>query len=80
MIKLDNKGFAVSTILYGILSITIIILMLIFATLKSSHDINVDLVTSVEDRLNKCVDGEVNLEYCYSDSSSCNTNEFDACK
>lgn len=71
MNKLDNKGFAVSTILYGILAMSLIILMLILSTMKSSKDMNQNLVEQIEFKLNNCVDKEVELEKCQLTSSSC---------
>lgn len=71
MSKLNNKGFAVSTILYGILSLTILILLLIFAIMKSSKDMNQDLSKSIEENLNKCVTYEVALDNCYFENASC---------
>lgn len=64
MTKLNNKGFAVSTILYGALSLTILVLMLIFGIMKASKDMNKDLVDNVEDNLSNCVLEEVELEKC----------------
>lgn len=79
MIKLNNKGFAVSTILYGILSLTILILMLIFGIMKSSKDMNQELVESIEDRTNKCVLSEVKLEECYFNGGNCDATEYNSC-
>lgn len=79
MIKLNNKGFAVSTILYGILSLTIIILMMIFGVMKSSKDMNQDLAESIEGQLNNCVLSEVKLEECYFKGSNCDYTEYNSC-
>lgn len=80
MIKLNNRGFAVSTILYGVLSLTIIILMLVFGVMKSSKDINQELVESTEERLNNCVLSEIVLENCYfSSDTNCNVEEYYNC-
>ena len=79
MMRLNNKGFAVSTILYGILSLTIIILMMIFGLMKSSKDMNQELVESIEGHLNNCVLSEVELEECYFDGGSCNYQEYNSC-
>ena len=70
MIKMNNKGFAVSTILYGILSLIIIILTLIFSVMKTSKDMNSGLVESLTDSMNKCAQEEANLEICYLDGCS----------
>lgn len=79
MIKLNNKGFAVSTILYGTLSLIIIILMLIFGIMKSSKDMNQELVKSVEDKMNKCAVSEAILEECYLNGGKCDANEYNNC-
>lgn len=79
MIKLDNKGFAVSTILYGILSLTILILMLIFGVMKSSKDMNQDLVESIENKMNECVLSETKLESCYFNGGVCDAYEYNTC-
>lgn len=71
--KIDNKGFAVSTILYGILSLTILILMIIFGVMKSSKEMNEDLVESLEETMNTCVLLETKVEDCYlSGMNNCN--------
>ena len=77
--KLNNKGFAVSTILYGILSLTIIILMLIFGMMKSSKDLNQELVTNIEEDVNECVTSEVELEACYFSGGECDPSEYNSC-
>ncbi len=79
MIKLNNKGFAVSTILYGTLSLIIIILMLIFGIMKSSKDTNQELVKSVEDKMNKCALSEAILEECYLNGGKCDAREYNNC-
>lgn len=81
MNKMNNKGFAVSTILYGILALTILILMLIFGVMKASKDMNQDLSESIEEKVNKCASLEVILENCYYEGSSCLNEkyEYDVC-
>ena len=79
MIKLNNRGFAVSTILYGILALTIIILMLIFGIMRANKDMNQDLASSIEDNINKCTLSEVELENCYFSNGTCNTKEYYSC-
>lgn len=71
MIKINDKAFAASTILYGVLAMSLIILMLILATMKSSKDMNQDLVEQIEYKLNNCVDKEVELQKCELTNSSC---------
>lgn len=77
--RLNNKGFAVSTILYGILSLTILILMLIFGMMKSSKDLNQDLVSNIEEDINECVVSEVELEACYFGGGTCDASEYNNC-
>lgn len=38
LMRLDNKGFAISTALYGLLTLFIIILMLIFEIMRSGSN------------------------------------------
>lgn len=71
MKKLNNKAFAASTILYGVLAMSLIILMLILATMKSSKDMNQNLVDQIEYKLNNCVEEEVELEKCELTNSNC---------
>lgn len=82
MKKLNNKGFAVSTILYGILSLVIIILMLIFGVMKASKDMNEDLVECLTNSMNACVQAEYKLENCYfSKKENCSSfiDEYEKC-
>lgn len=69
--KLNNKAFAASTILYGVLTMFIIILMLILTTMKSSKDINQKLVEQTEHRLNDCVENEMALQQCLLTTTEC---------
>lgn len=53
MVKnMNNKGFAISTILYGILLIGIMVINLLFSTLAFSKKQNNDYVKAVTDQLN----------------------------
>lgn len=54
--KLNEKGFAISTILYGMLLMAVLILGGLFATLSSSKRSNDRLLDDVEDYLNKYAD------------------------
>jgi len=60
----NNKGFAISTILYGLLSLAIIILMLIFGIMKTNKDYNQELSDSIVSYINNCVKQEADLEAC----------------
>jgi len=74
MTRLNNKGFAVSTILYGMLSLIIIILMLIFGLMRANKNFNESLVDSLTTSMNSCATIEAKLENClFNNNTSCNT-------
>ena len=83
--KLDNKGFAFSTLLYGILAVIIVVLMLLFGLYSRTSDEIYYYATMSEESLNKCVEQEIALENCYANtnpsiaSSYCNTTAYYAC-
>lgn len=79
MNKLNNRGFAVSTILYGILTLVIIILMLVFGIMKASKDMNKDLVSSIEESVNKCALIEIDLENHMFSNRVVDINEYYSC-
>ena len=77
--KIDNKGFAFSTMLYGLLAVMIILLMLIFGLYKGSSE-EAFYYSSVTDvKLNQCVNEEIALEECYRNSNSCSVVAYHAC-
>ena len=83
--KLDNKGFAFSTLLYGILAVIIVVLMLLFGLYSRTSDEIYYYASMSEESLNKCVEQEIALENCYANtdpsiaSSYCNTTAYYAC-
>ncbi len=52
---MNEKGFAVSTILYGILIMATLIMTLLISTMAFTRKSNIDLVGSIEEELNRCV-------------------------
>lgn len=52
--KLNNKGFAISTILYGLLALLILIVMLIFQVMRTNNNNSKELGASVQEDLSKC--------------------------
>ena len=48
MKKINNKGFAISTILYGLLALLIIILMLIFQIMRTNNNNSKELSQSIK--------------------------------
>ena len=78
--RLNNKGFAFSTMLYGALSLIIVILLLVFNLLKSNNDETYYYSSIIEENLNKCVEEEIALENCYSSgNNNCDTTAYYAC-
>ena len=65
MKKLNNKGFAISTMLYGILTMIILILMLLLNIMRSSYTKENNAISDISYYLNKCVSKQVALESCY---------------
>ena len=78
--KLNNKGFAFSTLLYGLLAVITLLLAIIFASYKNSYDETFYYSALTEETLNKCIDQEMALENCYrSGSSYCNKSAYYSC-
>lgn len=53
--KLNEKGFAVSTVLYGILIMAMIIMTLLISTMAFTRKSSVDFINTIEEELNRCV-------------------------
>ena len=75
----NNKGFAFSTMLYGIFAVILVVLSLIFVLLKSTNDESYYYASKIEEELDECIMEEVALENCYAQSSSCDTRSYYAC-
>ena len=74
--KLNNKGFAISTILYGLLALLILIVMLIFQIMRATNNNNKELSESINKELDMCREYRIKYNGCsegsYSDlGSSC---------
>lgn len=54
--KLNEKGFAVSTVLYGVLIMAMIIMTLLISTMAFTRKSSVDFINIIEEELNRCVD------------------------
>lgn len=76
---LNNKGFAFSTMLYGIFAVILVVLSLIFLLLKSINDESYYYSSKIEEELDDCILEEVALENCFVTSSSCDTRAYYAC-
>ena len=53
MKKLNNKGFAISTILYSLLIMVFLIVALLMGIMSSNRQNTVSLVKTIEDELNR---------------------------
>ena len=77
---LNKKGFAFSTMLYGVLSLIMIVLLLLFGVLQSSDQETEYYTSVIEKNMNKCVNEEIALENCYTlGTSFCNTASYYSC-
>lgn len=52
---MNQKGFAISTVLYGILMMAMLIMTLLIGTMAFSRKSNVDFVNKIEEELNRCM-------------------------
>ena len=78
--KLNNKGFAFSTLLYGILAVIIVLLMIIFTLYSTAEDRSYYYSSLFEENLNRCVEQEIALENCYAtETGPCDTTAYYAC-
>ena len=51
--KLNNKGFAISTVLYSLLIMVFLIVTLMMGIMASNRHNTKDLVTTIEEELNR---------------------------
>lgn len=78
--KSNNKGFAYSTMLYGLLAVMMVLLMLIFNLYKRASDEEYYYSSLIDVKLNQCVDAEIALENCYAaNAGECDFKEYYAC-
>lgn len=80
--KLNNKGFAFSTLLYGLLAVIIVIMAVLLAMYRQSNNESYYYSSVLEESLNKCVEQELALENCYrtkDDESQCSTEAYYSC-
>lgn len=72
--KLNNKGFAISTVLYSLLIMVFLIVVLIMSIMASNRKSTHDLVETVEDDLNRY--SVSNTKFEFSDVSDGNPKEY----
>ena len=83
--KLNNKGFAISTILYGLLALLIMILMITFEIMRTGNNNNKDLSEQVikylePDTTSTCRKARVAYNKCIGECVTEKTSFEDACK
>ncbi len=74
--KLNNRGFAISTALYGLLTLTILILVLIFQVNRTGSNNSKELGEQIQaelDKRNVCITQKKECEN-NQDSTTCNEN------
>ncbi len=64
--KVNNKGFAYSTVLYGVLAIITVVLYAILVMSRNSQADTMYYGEKIQNTLNECVDQELDLEKCYT--------------
>ena len=79
--KLNNKGFAFSTMLYGTLAVITVVLYAILTISKETVDETYYYGTDIEKKLNECIQDEIEMEKCYTNNQNgeCNTASYHAC-
>ncbi len=77
--KLNEKGFAFSTLLYGIFAVILVVLILIFSLYSNASNEAYYYASSAEETLNRCVEQEVELEKCYATQTTCDASAYYAC-
>lgn len=73
MKKINNRGFAISTLLYGILMLVVLILTITLSVMRSSHTKKNIATDEILFYLNKCSVKEATLERCYLENSKDST-------
>ena len=79
--KLNNKGFAFSTLLYGLLAVIIVLMAILLGMYRKTNNESYYYASVLEESLNKCVDQEIALENCYrgTNPSSCSNQLYYSC-
>lgn len=78
--KLNNKGFAFSTMLYGTLALLTLVLYVVLDVSKNSYDETYFYGDEIRIKLNECIDKELYLEKCYSSGNlNCDTTLYHSC-
>lgn len=70
MKKLNNKGFAISTVIYGLAIMGILIVALLMATMSTTRSNSSEMAKEIESDLNRFSKTETNFGYMLASSSS----------
>jgi len=80
LVKLNNKGFAISTILYGLLALLILIVMFTFQIMRTSNNNNKSLGEQINSELKKCQQERIDFKNCIDDDDCTNKkNTYNTC-
>lgn len=74
--KLNNRGFAISTALYGLLTLTILILVLIFQVNRTGSNNSKELGEQIQDELDICRKERITYNKTKTDE---NLTDYKAC-
>lgn len=77
--KLGNKGFAISSILYGLLILIVVVMYIFFNTLRSNNNNSKMISNNINDELKVCRDERVNYLYCSTDNCEEAFEKFKNC-
>ena len=79
MRKLNNKGFAISTIFYSIIIIGILVMAMLYSTLAFRKKSESDFVDTIEENMNKETYGTANCSVLKNNGSGINTGDVIRC-
>ncbi len=71
--KLNNRGFAISTMLYGIMIMVVLILYLLLSIMRSEYNERMAIADDTIEYLNKCATAEQAMERCFRTYNTGNT-------
>lgn len=74
--KLNNRGFAISTALYGLLTLTILILVLIFQVNRTGSNNSKELGEKIQAELDACRNERITYNKSKTDE---NLNKYKEC-
>ena len=77
--RLNNKGFAISTLLYGLLAILILVLMVTFKVMRSNSNNSKELSEKISIDLAKCRLDRIKYKNCQNDCEALKAI-YDNCK